>query len=281
MRVLHWTLAATLAVLLLSGLQIFDAHSALNWGKSSYTGAAPFIEITSVRGPGGSLRGITRIAGHSFDTTGLLGASMTHSHGMEARAFPEWMTIPSGRSVALARRWHFFFAWIFVLAGFAYVAHAAATGRLRRDLLPTRGDLRGLWRSVVDHLRLRRAKGEQARHYNVLQKLAYLAVAFGLLPGMVLMGLAMSPRLDALWPGWVDWLGGRQSARTLHFLGAGLIVLFVLVHVFEVLVTGLFNNLRSMITGNFRIEDDSEAEKGPPEGVARPSAAGDEREEGA
>ncbi len=262
-RVLHWTLAGTLAVLLFSGLQIFNAHSELNWGRSSFTGDPPFFEITAEHGPGGRLRGVTRIGGHKFDTTGVLGVSKTRSHGLEERGFPEWMTIPSGRGVALGRRWHFFFAWVLVLAGFAYVLHAAVTERLRDEWLPTRTELRRIWPSVLDHLRLRRAKGEQARRYNVLQKLAYLAVVFLLLPGMVLMGLAMSPRLDALWPGWVDWIGGRQTARTLHFIGAWLIVLFVLVHVFQVAVTGLVNNLRSMITGNYRIESLSEAEVEP------------------
>jgi thiosulfate reductase cytochrome b subunit len=88
----------------------------------------------------------------------------------------------------------------------------------------------------------------------VLQKLAYLLVIFGLIPFIVLMGLAMSPRIDALWPGWIDLVGGRQSARTWHFIGASLLVLFVLVHVFEVIITGFWNNLRSMFTGKYAIE---------------------------
>jgi thiosulfate reductase cytochrome b subunit len=110
-------------------------------------------------------------------------------------------------------------------------------------------------RSILDHLRFRHPSGEAARHYNVLQKIAYLSVIFGLLPFMILMGLALSPRWDSLWPGWVDLFGGRQSARTLHFIAALLIVLFTLVHVFEVLVSGLWNNLRSMITGRYEVVD--------------------------
>ncbi len=56
-------------------------------------------------------------------------------------------------------------------------------------------------------------------------------------------------------PGWVDLFGGRQSARTIHFVCAWLLVAFVLVHVFQVIVTGLWNNLRSMITGRYRVRD--------------------------
>lgn len=88
----------------------------------------------------------------------------------------------------------------------------------------------------------------------MLQKLSYLAVIFVLLPLMVLTGLSMSPWLNSVWPGWVDVFGGRQSARTLHFIIAWLLVLFLAIHVFEVLVTGLWNNVRSMITGRYRIE---------------------------
>ncbi len=118
--------------------------------------------------------------------------------------------------------------------------------------MPT--DVRSIGRSIVDHLRFRHPKGEASKRYNVLQKLTYLMVIFVLLPLVILMGLAMSPAVDALWPGWVDLFGGRQSARTIHFIVAWLLVAFVLVHVFEVIITGLWNNLRSMITGRYRVE---------------------------
>jgi len=122
-----------------------------------------------------------------------------------------------------------------------------------RDLVPTREELRNIGRSFVDHLKFKHPTGEAAKRYNVLQKFAYLIVIFVLLPLVVLMGLAMSPRLDAVLTGWVDLFGGRQSARTIHFIVAWLLVAFVLIHVFEVIITGLWNNLRSMITGNYRV----------------------------
>ena len=101
---------------------------------------------------------------------------------------------------------------------------------------------------------MRFPKGEEAKRYNVLQKLAYLAVIFVLLPLVVLTGLTMSPGLDAAFPFLVEVFGGRQSARTIHFLCATGIVLFVIVHVGMVLVSGVWNNMRSMITGRYRIE---------------------------
>ena len=154
----------------------------------------------------------------------------------------------------MARSWHFFFAWVFVVNGLCYIAYSLWSRHLARDLLPTRDRPRSdrtVDQAITCASGIRR--GEAAKRYNVLQKLAYLVVIFVLLPLVVLMGLAMSPRLDALFPGWVDLFGGRQSARTIHFVVAWLLVAFVLIHVFQVIVTGLWNNLRSMITGRYRV----------------------------
>jgi thiosulfate reductase cytochrome b subunit len=150
---------------------------------------------------------------------------------------------------------------VVVINGFAYVAYSAASRHLARDLAPDRSDWRSLGRSIRDHLRFRHPTGEAARRYNVLQKLAYLAVIFVLLPLIVLMGLAMSPWMNTVLPGWVDLFGGRQSARTIHFIVAWLLVAFVLIHVFEVVVSGLWNHLRSMITGRYRIRTEQSHEQ--------------------
>jgi thiosulfate reductase cytochrome b subunit len=172
---------------------------------------------------------------------------------MAARGFPWWMTIPDDQWLSMARSWHFFFAWVFVLNGVAFLAYTIASRHLTRDLAPTRDELRGIGASIREHFRFKHATGEAARRYNVLQKLAYLAVVFVLLPLMVIMGLAMSPWLNSVLAGWVDIVGGRQSARSMHFIIAWLLVAFVAIHVFQVIVTGLWNNLRSMITGRYKV----------------------------
>src|SRR5262249_4758829 len=107
--------------------------------------------------------------------------------------------------------------------------------------------------SVKDHARFRHPRGEAATHYNVLQKVTYLSVIFVWFPLVILMGFAMSPMLNALAPGWVDLFGGRQSARTLHFVAAVALLAFMALHVFLVITTGVWNNLRSMIDGKYRI----------------------------
>lgn len=252
-RVMHWINVLCLTILFMSGLGIFNAHPSLYWGQSSYTGDPPLLQITA-RQDGGKPAGVLRVFGHEFTTTGVLGVSTSANGELHRQGFPHWLTLPDSYSLALARWWHFFFAWVFVINGLAYLLYAAASGHLRHDLAPDRRELRGIGASIKDHLQFKHPHGEAAKRYNVLQKLAYLVVIFLLLPGIVIMGMAMSPMLDSLLTGWVDFVGGRQSARTLHFIAAWLIVAFVLVHVFEVIITGLWNNLRSMITGYYAVE---------------------------
>ena len=260
-RVMHWINVITLTILLMSGLQIFNAHPALYWGDSSYSGKPPLLQIGARNGPGGAPQGVTTIFGTRFDTTGILGVSTLPNGQPYERAFPPWATIPSWYSLALARDWHFFFAWIFVINGVAYVLYSLFSRHLLRDLAPSGSDLRGIGASIKEHLKFKHPTGDAARRYNVLQKLAYLSVIFVLLPMMVVAGWAMSPWLDSLIPGWVDWLGGRQSARTIHFVVAWLVFAFAAVHVFEVIISGFWNHLRSMITGYYRIVVDKTGAK--------------------
>ena len=105
-------------------------------------------------------------------------------------------------------------------------------------------------------------KGEAATRYNVIQKLTYLVVVLALLPLQILAGLAMSPGFDAVAPWLLEAFGGRQSARTIHFVIASLLLLFVLVHLIMVVLSGPFNNLRGMITGWFAIPSAEGGQRG-------------------
>ena len=259
-RLMHWTNVVALTILLMSGLQIFNAHPALYWaGKSSYSGVPPVIELGAREGGESGYVGYTRIFGREFDTTGVLGLSKSADGRLSARAFPWWITIPNDPWLSMARSWHFFFAWVLLINGLVYVFYSIGSRHLARDLAPDRRDWRSIGRSIRDHLKFRHPSGDEAKRYNVLQKLSYLLVIFVLLPLIILMGLAMSPWLDTVLPGWVDLFGGRQAARTIHFIAAWLLVAFVAIHVFEVIVSGLWNHLRSMVTGRYRIEERHES----------------------
>ncbi len=251
-RVTHWVNALALLVLLMSGMQIFNAHPALYLGsKSDFE--HPVLAMMALDNDDGGARGVTEVFGHRFNTTGVLGLSRGPNGDLDARGFPSWATLPGYQDLSTGRRWHFFFAWLFVLNGLAYLVWSLGSRHVQRDLAPSGDELKHIGSSVVEHARLKFPRGEAAKSYNALQKLAYLAVVFWLLPLMLVTGLAMSPGMDAGYPILLDLFGGRQSARTIHFLSASGIVIFVAVHLIMVLITGVWNNLRSMITGRYVI----------------------------
>jgi Ni/Fe-hydrogenase b-type cytochrome subunit len=247
-RLWHWVNVVAFVILLMSGLMIFNAHPRLYWGQYGANYDPAWLEIGDADG-----RGYLRIGELSVDTTGLLGARSVDGRVQE-RAFPGWATIPTGYDLALGRRWHLTFAWVFAagIAGFAL--WSLFNGHLWRDLLPKRAELRPghVWTEIRRHAALNFPRGDAARRYNVLQKLAYVGVLL-LLPLMVLTGLTMSPSIAAAWPWLLDLFGGRQTARSIHFIVAWSLVLFVLVHLAMVVLTGPVNQIRAMITGRYRL----------------------------
>ncbi|PSJ65851.1 cytochrome b/b6 domain-containing protein [Kumtagia ephedrae] len=249
-RLTHWAWAISLFFLLLSGLQIFNAHPVLYVGDQSGFAFDNRVLAILDEDTGAGRRGVTEILGARFDTTGLLGLSQRDGRDA-ARAFPAWATIPSGQDLATGRVVHFFFAWVLVASLLLWLIGSLLNGHLVRDLLPRRADLAGLPRDVANHIRLRFHHG---RAYNPLQKLAYAGVLLVLLPLMIATGLAMSPSANALMPWLPDLLGGRQTARTIHFLAMVLLVGFFMIHMAMILAAGPLNELRSIVTGWYRAD---------------------------
>ncbi|MEO5775195.1 MAG: cytochrome b/b6 domain-containing protein [Sphingomicrobium sp.] len=217
-RLWHWTNAVAVFVMLMSGLMISNAHPHLYWGKY----------------------------GANFDRAWL-----------SLPRFPGWMTIPSYYSLAGARRWHLAFAWVFAVGLVLFLAVSLLNRHLQRDIAPLRKELapRHIWHDIREHARLRFPTGEEALRYNILQKLSYAGVLLLVLPLLVLTGLAMSPAMGAAWPWLLELFGGRQSARSIHFICAAVVGLFIIVHLVMVLLAGPVNEIRSMITGHFRVPE--------------------------
>ncbi len=253
-RLWHWTNAFALFVMLMSGMMIFNAHPRLYWGAFGANPDHAWFEI----GNHGT-RGFLTIAGLTIPTTGVLGYAMG-----TAEAFPPLVTIPTHYNLPMAREWHFFFAWVLGIGWLVFMFYAIISKHLWHDLMLKieEAKLSSLWHDIKDHARLRLPRGEAARHYNPLQKIAYLGVLGLGLPAMILSGLAMSPTMDAAWPWLLSLFDGRQSARSVHFICAAALALFIVVHLTMVVLAGPLNELRSMITGWFRL---------PPE---RPGAGG-------
>jgi len=166
-RLTHWINVLCLVILLMSGLQIFNAHPALYWGNRSDSDQT-LLSIDSEGTDSGTLAGVTTILDQRFDTTGVLGVSRDSYGNIQRRGFPGWSTIPSPQWLAMGRRWHFFFAWAFVINGLIYVLYSLLSRHMSRDLLPSWRELRGTGRSVVDHLLFRHSRGDAAKQYNVL-----------------------------------------------------------------------------------------------------------------
>lgn len=211
-RITHWLWAISLFFLLLSGLQIFNAHPALYIGNES-----------------------------GFDYDNAIFA---------IEAIPSALTIPSTRDLATGRVVHFFFAWILVATLIVWLIASLANRHLRKDLLPTRKDAQNFSQDVRDHLKLNLV---HAVRYSPLQKLAYGGVLFVLFPLIIATGLCMSPGMNAVMPWLPELFGGRQTARSIHFIVMLLLVGFFIVHMVMILLAGPLNELRSIITGRYRL----------------------------
>ena len=225
-RLWHWTNLVAVTVMLMSGLMIFNAHPRLYWGQYGANADHAWLDL---------------------------------SHG-DGVPFPGWITIPSRYSLADARLWHFAFAWILGLAIALFLLWSLLSGHIKRDLVPRAAELAPghLWHDIKNHARLRFPTGLAALDYNVLQKLAYGGVLFVLLPGVILTGLTMSPGMNAALPLLVDLFGGRQSARSIHFLCSFGLVAFFVIHIAMVVLAGPINEVRSMLTGWYRLPRERE-----------------------
>ena len=215
-RAWHWLNALAILILIPSGLMISNAHPRLYWGQ--------------------------------------YGANFDHAW-LELPRFPGWMTLPSQYSLAGARHWHLFFALVLAFGLLGYMAWSLFSGHIARDLRLRARDLKpaALWTDFKAHLALRFHDPHDPRAYNIFQKLSYVGVIFMLIPLLVITGLALAP---GMWPWLVDLFGGRQSARSIHFIAMAAMTLFVVVHLTLVILAGPINELRSMITGWWRAPEE-------------------------
>jgi thiosulfate reductase cytochrome b subunit len=216
--VTHWIITLCFFALLVSGIEIVISHPRFYWGENGND-----LTPTLFRLPIPSSRALV--------PTGY-GYVLPDQNG--------W-----------SRYLHFQAAWIAVLTGLLYLVFGFLTGHFRKNLLPAKADLswRELSAAIATHLRFERPDQAGAESYNVLQRSTYLFVIFVLFPLVIWTGLAMSPAFVSAVPASVTLLGGRQSARTLHFLVSLVLLLFLVVHVAMLCLAGFRSRMRAMITG--------------------------------
>ncbi|MDP6653285.1 MAG: cytochrome b/b6 domain-containing protein, partial [Gammaproteobacteria bacterium] len=157
------------------------------------------------------------------------------------------------------RNYHYLFAWVFVINGLIFLGWNLWQKRFYSKMLPSREELSGkhLKADMKDHIQFRAPTGAATRQYSVLQKISYLVVLFVLFPFMIVSGFAQMPAFTAISPELIDLFGGRQSARTLHVVCTVLLLLFVVIHLIEVFVAGVVNQIRLMITGRYAVLTES------------------------
>jgi thiosulfate reductase cytochrome b subunit len=248
-RLTHWVGALAFFILVLSGLQIFNAAPHLEAADKSDP-AKRVLEIGADE-QGGKPAGYVDLLGWKIPTTHVLGYTSDGMGGETERAFPGWVTLPGYQSLADGRHWHLFFGWFLVGAGLIYIIGSVA----RKDfglLILRPSDVPKLIPMQLYYLRLRKEPPHYGK-YNPLQKLAYTIVLFVFSPLIVISGLALSPGVDS-WMPWLTWaLGGRQFARLWHFVLTMALTGFLATHLILVFSTGFFNNMRSMITGWYKL----------------------------
>jgi thiosulfate reductase cytochrome b subunit len=253
-RLSHWLWTLAMLVLVMSGLQIFNAAPYLDASDKSNPAKRVLI-IGSRQQPGDSqhIVGRTTIFGHTFTTTGVLGYTDDGMGAKTERAFPGWVTLPGEQDLADGRRWHLFFGWFLTLAIVLYLI-AGALRKDLRELILRPSDMPKLWPMQLYYLRLRKEPPPHGT-YNPLQKAAYTIVLLGFIPLIILTGLALSPGVDAVAGPITALLGGRQFARLWHFTLMSLLIAYFFTHMVLVFGTGARNNLRSMITGWYTLGD--------------------------
>ncbi|MDQ0839300.1 cytochrome b/b6 domain-containing protein [Sphingomonas faeni] len=218
----HWVNAVAIFILLGSGLGISNAHPRLYWG--------------------------------------MFGANFDHAWA-NLPDMPAWITIPTTYDLAMSRRWHLFFALVLAFGLLAFMVASLLNRHFQRDLRIATREVAPphIWADAKAHLAFRFRDPNRPGTYNILQKIAYAMVIFVLLPMMIFSGLTLGPGMDAAWPWLLDVFGGRQSARSIHFICAMLIGGFVVLHLVLVILAGAVNEVRSMITGKWRVPGEDEA----------------------
>jgi len=226
-RVTHWLTFIAFVALLVTGGEIVISHPRFYWGEVGNVNIKPLFVIP-------------------------IPASRS--------------TVPTGDNYEMpdengwSRALHFEAAWVAVLTGLVYGIFGLWSGHFRKDLFPARRDW--TWRAYRDRIAkyLRRAPPDRVeeRSYNVLQRTAYVVVIFVLFPLMIWTGLAMSPSFTAAFPATAELVGGRQSARTIHFFATWLLLLFLFVHVAMVALSGFSKRMRAMITGYTRDREEGQ-----------------------
>lgn len=233
-RSCHWIVALSFLVLTFTGFVILQCHPRLYWGEVGNELMPALVEFPISK----NYRHGEWIWNGPF--TSAPGSPISATRTFEIYDENDW-----------ARSLHFLGAWLLVVPGAIYLAAGFATGHFRRHFRPRADELTAthIRQEVIDHMRMRVPRATGGPQYGLLQKLTYCCVVFFVTPLAVVTGLAMSPAITAAYPVLGTIFGGFQSARTIHFGAAVILVLFLIVHVVMVVRSGFWRQMRGMTLG--------------------------------
>lgn len=219
-RIWHWVNVVTVFIMIGSGLGILNAHPHLYWGQYGANPDPAWIHLPH---------------------------------------WPGWVTIPGNYNLALSRRWHLFFALVLGFALLGFMISSLINRHFQKQLTIRAHEITPghLWYDIKEHLALRFHDPKDPGAFNVLQKIAYASAIFIMIPAIIFTGLAMSPGMDAAWPWLIELFGGRSSARSIHFIAMVALIGFIIVHLALVILAGPIGEIRSMITGYWRVPEDN------------------------
>ena len=231
-RASHWIATLSFLTLAFTGVMILMVHPRLYWGEVGNDLTPALIELP---------------------------ISRNHQHGGWDKSVPffedDASPVSASRTYDIfnkngwGRSLHFLAAWLLVLTGVVYLLTGLFTGHFRRHIVPRPAELKPalFWNDVIEHVRLRIPASTGSLRYGLLQKCSYFMVVFIALPLTVVTGLAMSPAVNAAYPFLSGMFGGYQSARTIHFFAFAVLMLFLLVHVVMIIMSGFKRQMRDMI----------------------------------
>ena len=228
LRLIHYANFLLMLLLIRSGLSILWDHPRL-YGNVHCTPNTEWIRFTPTKVPTDRL----------------------YTANDDQRYLPPWLGLPGFRhTIGMARHWHFMTDLLWIIAGVVYIVLLFVSGHWARLVPISWGLLPEAWATFVYYATFHLPpEPDGFFRYNALQQIAYFGVVFVLAPLSLMTGLAMSPALDNRFPWYPKLFGGRQGARSLHFLVLAGYVVFIAIHVGLVAGTGAARNMNHIVMG--------------------------------
>lgn len=226
LRIAHFINIIFITFLIRSGIEILSTHPKLYWNDHAR--------------PGSEWAKFTRK---------VMPKKKMYTALDEEEEYPSTVAMPGYANLGLGRKWHFLNVIGWILLGIIYVVLLFATGEYHRYIPTSWAIFPQAWHDIVTYLSFKLPPELPGQPFNAIQKLTYGAVIFVLAPFQIMTGAAQSPAIEGRFPWYVRMFGGRQGARSLHFLSLIAFIVFIIIHILMVVLHGFGAETAKMIFG--------------------------------